>query len=103
MTLEPWQPFTVAQLEGERSSTFLPLTPGLILSVLSDGRQAEVSAHLGITPLIDEAPTSTRGACTDLLGLLFVDELRAVAREMGLPTDGKFIDLYRRLRLSMLL
>jgi hypothetical protein len=73
----------------------------LIVSTLSPERLAEVARHLNL-PLPTLATSSATDSIAQRMLMQLTDaELRAVAKALGVPTDGKFIDLYRRLyRLS---
>jgi hypothetical protein len=69
----------------------------LIVSILSPERLTDVAGNLDL-PM----PTLTTSSSTDsmaqrLLTQLTDAELRSLAKALSVPTDGKFIDLYRRL------
>jgi|GEM_PF-3497804 len=69
------------------------LTPGFIIASLTPERMAHVSA------LLDSPDAPNRGSSPSLrlLALLNDTELRTLATRVGLPSDGNFVDLYRRL------
>jgi hypothetical protein len=96
-----WEPFTTEDLEDLPESTIPPLTPGLILSVVPEERFHEVALQLAAPLPATEKPHDLRAAAAQLLEQLTIEELRDVAREMHIATDGRWIDVYRRLRLSL--
>ncbi len=101
MPPDRWEPFTADDVEPPPESTLPPLTPGLILSVIPEERFHEVALQLAAPLPATEKPQDLRDAAAQLLEQLTIEELRDVAREMHIATDGRWIDVYRRLRLSL--
>jgi hypothetical protein len=75
------------------------VTPGLIVSVLSNERLAEVARRLDMpVPGLAARESHMHDHMTRrLLAQLTAEELRRVAALAGVPADGQFVDLYRRL------
>ena len=86
--------------EVPQSSETPKITPGLILSGLSQARLQELSAQLNMSLVmaVDEAHSASAMAVR-LLTMLTDEELRKVCQQVDVPDHGRFMDLYRRLSL----
>lgn len=76
---------------------FVPLTPGLIVSSLSPARALEVG--LLYEEAIGREHADNAARCRALLRVLNDQELRRIAKVVGMPTEGQFLSLYHRLAL----
>jgi predicted unusual protein kinase regulating ubiquinone biosynthesis (AarF/ABC1/UbiB family) len=93
MTSKPHPPSGDAQAPPAR------ITPGLIVSILSISRLAEVARQLDTpVPILAAAEPRTPDPITRrMLSMLNDVELRKLAALVDAPADGHFVDLYRRL------
>jgi hypothetical protein len=68
------------------------VTPRLIAAALSSDRTVEVTAIMELP--LEDAPQSV---AIEMLALLKEPELRRLARAIGVPEDGEYTLLFRRL------